>query len=191
METIKIQKIMEEILKLFEQMEVVDELTLSGETLGKVFFEFIDTEGNSYSVLLPRDLLFTTAEAIQKFIRIKFEISEETVKRNLVMPSIDVFLKGKEKLNHSFLRDLVDSIETNHPLGFWEVFRPIYGVDFISSSRLKLGFYTLMSKPEYERYLTTEKGWPRAVDLGDHINKKHLVVSVKVKARDQQQAIEK
>jgi hypothetical protein len=37
METIKIQKIMEEILKLFEQMEVVDELTLSGKLSGRSF----------------------------------------------------------------------------------------------------------------------------------------------------------
>jgi hypothetical protein len=90
----------------------------------------------------------------------------------------------------SALSNLLKKIEIESPLQTWEVFRPLYGAKFSSSETLELGCYKVYSISKYQEVVKMTPR-PDFLTVSSPIAPQHhLIISVKVDARDKDKANE-
>jgi len=90
----------------------------------------------------------------------------------------------------SALSNLINKIEIDSPIQEWEVFRPLYGAKFSSSETLELGCYKVYSISKYQEVVEMTPR-PDFLTVSSPIAPQHhLIISVKVDARDKDKANE-
>ncbi|NMF60998.1 HEPN domain-containing protein [Pseudanabaena yagii] len=143
----------------------------------------IDVYGDSRLLLSP-DILKESAEKILcEYKEIKKSISNEYFQNELRNIVLDCIKNGTIPTKETIDR-LMKEIESVMPIQTWEVFRPFYGAELISSETFELGGYKIYSIPKYQEAVKEIPHLDLLTRSNPDTAQHHLIISVKVDARD-------
>jgi hypothetical protein len=150
----------------------------------------IDVYGDS-RLLLSRAILKESAEKILcEYKEIKESISNEYFQNELRSIVLDCLKNGTIPTKETIDR-LMKEIENVVPIQTWQVFRPLYGAELISSETFELGCYKVYTLSKYQEEVGKKNPQPDLLTVSSPIaNQHHLIISVKVDARDKDRANE-
>ena len=122
----------------------------------------------------------------------KTEIYNTTSKKSIrdkVVGFLEESIKSKSDFKSDDVKKIYDDL-LSMPLEKWEIFRPLYGTSMSSEFPVKLGPFTIYDSIKHKSRI--EQKHPRIKERGDYsgiINSGNLLVSIEIKARDADRAV--